>query len=157
MANESITVTLHLPGLKKTVAYSYSKPITNQQLATKIAIEFGQEPRRASVSVIGEGFFGLICPLQLWLSSTPPVKNGDTLILCTRKTTVQNQNDYYDVQQDALLHKKYLNPPIEKKIATDLLMQVEVNFAILGHKYYLPGTPLYDYQTKLDKEMSEWY
>lgn len=157
MSKEPIMVTLHLPGLKKTVEYSFSTPITNKQLADKIAADFGQESRRASVSILGESFFGEIGASQLWLHSTPRVKNGDTLILCIRETIVQNQNDYYETQKDSLLHNKYLNPPIPKKIAIDLLMQIDNNFDLLGYKYYLPGTRLHEYRTTLEKELSEFY
>ena len=156
MVNESITVTLHLPGLQKTVQYSFD-PIPNAKLSEKIARDFGQEPRRSNISIIGENLFGTFCASQLWLSSTRPVKTGDILVLCTRFTTVQGQNDYFETQQDALLHNTYLFPPLEKKIAIDLLMQIKVNFDLLGHKYYLPGAVLYEHQMELEKELSEWY
>ena len=156
MTTDAITVTLHLPGLQKTVQYSY-EPISNAKLSEKIARDFGQEPRRSNVSLIGENLFGTYCASQLWLSSTRPVKTGDTLVLCTRFTTVQGQNEYYETQQDALLHNKYLSPPLEKKIAIDLLMQIKVNFDLLGHKYYLPGAALYEHQANLHQEMNEWY
>ena len=156
-SSDPITVTLHVPGLKKTVQYSYDASIPNKQLTWKIATDFGQEPRRSCVFVIGEGVFGNIRPMEVWLSVTPPVQTGNTLILCTRKTTVQGQNEYYETQKDALSHNTYLNPPITKNIAIQLLMQIHVNFDLLGHKHYLPGTDLYAYQTKLGEELDQWY
>ena len=151
----STTVTLHLPGLKKTVQYSYDSSISNNQLTSKIANDFGQEPRRSGVFIIGEGVFGTIRAMEVWLSS--PVKNGDTLILCTRETTVQGKNEYYEIQKDSLMHNVYLNPPITKIVAVQLLVQIKANFRLLGHKHYLPGTVLHDYQTKMDEELDQWY
>lgn len=151
----NITVTLHLPGLKKTVQYSYDS-IPNKYLTDAIATEFGQEPRRSNVFLLGEGFFGNLRANDLWLTSTPPVKNGDTLILCVRKTTEAN-NEYYETQKDVLLHNTNLNPPLTKNIAIDLLTQIKVNFALLGHKYYLPGTSLYEYRKSLEEKLAQSY
>ena len=155
--NDTIAVTLHLPGLKKTVQYSYDRRVSNDKLTEKIATEFGQEPRRSNVYLIGEGIFGSIRALELWVSSTRPVKNGDVLVLCVRETTVPGQNDYYNTQQDALFHNKYLNPPIALNIASDLLIQIKVNFALLGHRHFLPDTPLANYSKYLGEELSKYY
>ena len=152
----NITVTLHLPGLKKTVQYSYDS-IPNKYLTDRIAAEFGQELRRSNVFLLSEGFFETIRANDLWLTSTPPVKNGDTLILCVRKTTHTNQNEYYEAQNDVLSHNTHLNPPLTKDIAIDLLTQIKINFELLGHKYYLPGTFLHKYRKSLDEELSQWY
>ena len=155
--SEQITVSLHLPGLKKTIQYSFDSHVPNTELSNKIALDFKQEPRRSNVFLLGPGFIGTMHAYELWINSTPRVKNGDTLVLCVRKTLSKDQNEYYTVQQDALLHNKYLEPSLTQDIARYLLIQTHLNFELLGFKYFLPGTKLYDYSQSLDAEIFQYY
>ena len=88
---------------------------------------------------------------------SPAVKHGDTLILCTRKSIARVENVNYDAQQDALLHNKYLSPPLTRDIAKTLLVEVGTNFHLIGHKHYLPGGVAYEYGSTLDATLEEHY
>jgi len=64
---------------------------------------------------------------------TPIIKNGDTIILCARKTVPEvnngvNQNTYYNNQQIVLQNNTCLKPPISVDTAAYLLRDIDWGF-----------------------------
>jgi len=150
-----ITFTLHLPGLKKTMKMTYNIfPIKNEEVKNFIFTTFNIVPRRAKVFVFPKDEDML--PIDLY-DHHSLISDGDTLIVCVRGTTVAGENEYYDNQEDSLLHNKYLDPPISKNYAKSLLIQIAMNFEFYGHKYHLPGGRWYEYKQYLSGLMDEHY
>ena len=159
ISESSITFTLHLPGLNKTVQMSYDKPITNcsesQVFHDFITTSFGVVPRRAQIFLIHmeKG------PIKLFMLPYYgiTISNGDKLILCVRGTTVPGQNEYYETQKESLRQNTYLNPPLSKDDAKSLLISIAGDFEMYGHRYYFPGGQWYEYGKKLAVELAPYY
>jgi len=59
---------------------------------------------------------------------------GNTIILLVRKTTVEGENDYYNIQQDALRKNNFPGNIINKHNAIRLLCYIARNFEWVGWK-----------------------
>ena len=131
-----LTFTLHLPGFKKTVQYSY--PNTNSLILNNVCTTFGIVQRRAELFKLDKNI--------AWALHYPDLSDGDTLILVVRGTTVEGENEYYENQKDSLMNNKYLEPSISKHQATKLLAEIDTNFSLFGHRNWLPGGTGYNHR-----------
>ena len=132
-----LTFTVHLPGYKKTVQYSYS--ITNRSILNDFCTTFGIVQRRAELFKLYKGIAANVHHYS-------ELSDGDTLILVVRGTTVEGENEYYENQKDSLMNNKYLDPPISKDQATKLLAEIDTNFCLFGHRNWFPGGSGYNHR-----------
>ena len=142
-----LTFTLHLPGYKKTVQYSYS--ITNSSILNDFCNTFGIVQRRAELFKLYKGIASNVHHYS-------ELSDGDTLILVVRGTTVEGENEYYENQKDSLMNNKYLQPSISKYQATRLLAEIKTNFNLFGWKHWMPGGTGYQYKQYYMKNVSNY-
>jgi hypothetical protein len=143
----TITVTLHLPGEAKTVPYTFSKdiegfnddrifkddgtiPVGAEDLRAIIAKEYNLEPRRCKLFMITDSSHMVTVGDVISMSviydtdlKSYNIKNNDTIILCARSSK-EDENIYYKKQLIVLQKNMCLTPPILGLTAAKLLTHI---------------------------------
>jgi len=158
MTPKPLTFTLHLPGLMKTVQFSYlpkeqDKPNGksmdgNYKFSQLVCETFNVEYRRAQLYLLKNNIAYEICYYR--------ISDGDTLILVVRSTIDKAENEYYNNQQDSLMNNKYLQPSISKYQATRLLAEIKTKFNLIGWKNWMPGGNGYEYKQYYMKNVTNY-
>jgi hypothetical protein len=159
MTPKLLTFTLHLPGLMKTVQFSYlpkeqdkpnGKSMNGNYMFSQFVCEtFNVVYRRAQLYLLRkDGIASEICYSK--------ISDGDTLILVVRPTIDESQNEYYNNQQDSLMNNKYLQPSISKYQATRLLAEIKTQFNLIGWKNWMPGGRGYEYKQYYMKNVTNY-
>lgn len=142
--------TLHLPGLKKTTQFHWSKKnrsnknsmIVDYEFFNFICNSFGITSRRAKIYRLNTN--GVADNIFSPFGHGDRIFNGDTLILVVRKTKDESMNEYYNNQIESLMNNMYLEPQISKNNAAYLLTEINMNFPIMGIENYFPGGCFYE-------------
>jgi hypothetical protein len=159
MTPRLLTFTLHLPGLMKTVQFSYlpkeqdkpnGKSMDGNYMFSQFVCEtFNVVYRRAQLYLLRkDGIAKEICYSK--------ISDGDTLILVVRPTIDESQNEYYNNQQDSLKNNKYLEPSITKYQAASLLADIKTQFNLIGWKNWMPGGTGYQYKQYFLKNVTNY-
>ena len=154
-AVKPLTFTLHLPGLKKTVQFSYLPKEQDHQVGNTmkgnymfkmfVCNTFDVVYRRAQLFKLHKGIASEVCYSK--------ISDGDTLILVVRSTVNESENEYFNNQKESLMNNKYLQPSITKHQASSLLAEIKSQFNLFGHKNWLPGGTGYEYTEYYNKNV----
>ena len=156
-STEPLTFTVHLPGLKKTVKMTYYKTFVKpRHLFNFITESFGTSSRAALYLITSNDRLVSVNELSLALNDIR-IKDGDTFILCICKSKVTSENEYYENQKESLQKNKYLDPPISKKTAVNLLGEIKRKFDLCDYLYFRPGGKWYEYNKIVDEQVSPYY